>query len=176
MCWNIRGHNHPSKHIEVRNVLLSIKVNMCVILQNKVSINDVSSVCSSVMNSWNFIRNGTANINIRVLLLWNPVIWNVKFLFSSYEMSSLDLKVGTVVESFGWILQILSIRMVMDAIGYPIPFKFFNYLNTLPGFRDILTRSWNEVNGSALYILATKLKRLKMALEEWKGNYVIASC
>lgn len=67
MCWNIRGFNHPSKHIEVRNVLLSNKVNVCGILETKVSINDIFSVCRNVMSSWNFIHNGNANQNIRAL-------------------------------------------------------------------------------------------------------------
>lgn len=102
MCWNIRGFNHPSKHIEIRNVLLSNKVNVCGILETKVSINDIFSVCRNVMSLWNFIHNGNANQNIRALVLWNAALWKVKLLFSScqimlVEISSLDTRVQALV-------------------------------------------------------------------------------
>lgn len=64
----------------------------------------------------------------------------------------------------------------IDVIRNPIPFKFFNYWATLPGFREVVMLSWSvEVQGSALYTLATKLKRAKFAIKERKINHVKAT-
>ncbi|KAI8528246.1 hypothetical protein RHMOL_Rhmol12G0135700 [Rhododendron molle] len=48
------------------------------------------------------------------------------------------------------------------------PFKFFNFWLNNPGFRDVLIQSWGEpISGRPMYILSSKLKRLKVVLRNF---------
>lgn len=51
-------------------------------------------------------------------------------------------------------------------------FKFFNFWMQHPGFRDTLIESWNEVVlGKPMFILSSKLKRLKGVLKKLNLHY-----
>ncbi|KAK1305934.1 hypothetical protein QJS10_CPA10g01485 [Acorus calamus] len=53
----------------------------------------------------------------------------------------------------------------------PKPFKFFHMWTLHPGFLDLVSQSWNvPIVGSPLFILAQKLKRLKMTLKNWNAQ------
>lgn len=64
----------------------------------------------------------------------------------------------------------------MDNRGSPKTFRFFNYWTTLPNFLGVVENSWKEdIMGSALFIFASKLKRLKFVHMERNTSHVRAS-
>ena len=58
-CWNVRGLNDPSKHVEVRNLTFDNKISCIGLIENKLSLDNIENICKSIWSNWNYMHNGS---------------------------------------------------------------------------------------------------------------------
>jgi len=69
------------------------------------------------------------------------------------------------------------VHLLRQAKPGPIPFKFFNYWNNMPCFKDKVNEAWNiRSQGSPFYVAVSKLKHLKILLKKcWQDDGISIS-
>ncbi|XP_022003166.1 uncharacterized protein LOC110900589 [Helianthus annuus] len=90
--WNIRGLNRPLKQMEVRQIVKDSNLSLCAILESHVGIDKLGKVCKSVFRSWDWTSNGACcNKGTRIIVGWNPGIFDVMVLFQSSQVMHLQI-------------------------------------------------------------------------------------
>lgn len=73
--WNIRGLNQKKKQKEIRNLIGSNNLNMCVILESRVQVNKLEGICYKVFGNWIWSSNSSeCTSGTRIIIGWNPAI------------------------------------------------------------------------------------------------------
>ena len=90
-CWNVRGLNDPSKHVEVRNLIFDNKISCIGLIENKHSLDNIENICKSIWPNWNYVHNGSRDSRSRVLVGWNPNIWDLNVINSSSQFIHVKL-------------------------------------------------------------------------------------
>ena len=75
--WNIRGLNNPLKQHEVVSLMKKHKMDVCGLLETKLSSSKVSSMQQFQLKNWKVLSNAAAASTARIMVLWNPVTINV---------------------------------------------------------------------------------------------------
>ncbi|XP_021985764.1 uncharacterized protein LOC110881947 [Helianthus annuus] len=87
MTWNVRGLNRPLKQSEVRSIVADNKLDMCAILDSHVDVSKLAKVCKYVFRNWCWTSNGgLCSRGTRIILGWNPVMFDVMVLFQSDQL------------------------------------------------------------------------------------------
>ncbi|XP_022032521.1 uncharacterized protein LOC110933615 [Helianthus annuus] len=87
MSWNVRGLNRPLKQSEVRSIVAENKLDMCAILESHVDVSKLAKVCKYVFRNWCWTSNGgLCSRGTRIILGWNPNVFDVMVLFQSDQL------------------------------------------------------------------------------------------
>ena len=90
-CWNVRGLNDPSKHVEVRNLIFDNKISCFGLIENKLSLDNIDNVCKSIWPKWKYAHNSSGNSRSRILIGWNPEVWDLKVFDCSNQLIHVNL-------------------------------------------------------------------------------------
>lgn len=77
-CWNVRGANDPSKHIEIRKFVLDNRVNCFALVETKLKARKVDELVNKLWPGWGYFHNGRDNSRARILVIWNPSLVQLK--------------------------------------------------------------------------------------------------
>ncbi|XP_022040145.1 uncharacterized protein LOC110942657 [Helianthus annuus] len=90
--WNVRGLNRPIKQAEVRQVIKDVNLSLCAILESHIDPSNLSKICKAVFRSWSWTSNGSlCNKGTRIIVGWNPLVFDVMVLFQSDQVMHLQL-------------------------------------------------------------------------------------
>ena len=72
LAWNIRGLNSPLKQHEVAKILNKKKVDVCALVETKISSVKLDHMRKSKFKKWSITSNVTSSSKARIIVLWNP--------------------------------------------------------------------------------------------------------
>jgi len=71
-CWNVRGLNSPLKQHEVVSLMKKNKLDVCGLVETKLTSSAVSFMHKLRLRNWRFLSNVAATDTARILVFWNP--------------------------------------------------------------------------------------------------------
>ena len=71
-CWNVRGLNNPLKQHEVVSLMKKLKIDVCGLLETKLSLPRLVNFYNFRLKQWKYISNANVSNVARVVVLWNP--------------------------------------------------------------------------------------------------------
>lgn len=83
--WNVRGLNDSSKHVEVRKLIFDNKISCIALIENKLNLDNLGHVCNSIWPKWKYTYNGSNVSRCRILIGWNPDVWDLHVLDNSNQ-------------------------------------------------------------------------------------------
>jgi hypothetical protein len=83
--WNLRGLNDPLKQREAKNWVINNKLSLIGLLEHKIKEPKVSRVVNTVLPQWSFVSNHSSSPMGRLLICWNPLVFNVQVLSQSSQ-------------------------------------------------------------------------------------------
>ncbi|XP_022019083.1 uncharacterized protein LOC110919113 [Helianthus annuus] len=89
-----KGASTPSLEVkdEVRQAVKDYNLSLCAILESHVDIGKPDKVCKSVFRNWDWTSNGAKCVKgIRIIIGWNPAIFDVVVLDQSDQVMHLQL-------------------------------------------------------------------------------------
>ena len=95
LCWNIRGLNSPLKQHEVANLLKKKKVDVCALVEAKISELKIVQMCRFRLKKWKFASNATTNSYARIVLFWNPDTVSVDVMHTSDQ--AINVRISSLV-------------------------------------------------------------------------------
>ena len=84
-CWNVRGLNSPLKQHEVVNLMKKSSVDVCGLLETKLSLSKVLALQKFRLKQWNFLSNATQSSMARIVIFWNPTTVSVDLVHVSSQ-------------------------------------------------------------------------------------------
>ena len=84
-CWNVRGLNSPLKQHEVVNLMKKSSVDVCGLLETKLSLAKVLALQKFRLKKWNFLTNAAPSSMARIVVFWNPSTVSVDMVSSSSQ-------------------------------------------------------------------------------------------
>lgn len=84
--WNLRGLNDPLKQREAKKWVFNNKLSLVGLIEHKIKEPNVSKVVSTMLPHWNFVSNHSSSPLGRILICWNPLIFNVQVQFQSSQL------------------------------------------------------------------------------------------
>ncbi|XP_021979685.1 uncharacterized protein LOC110875793 [Helianthus annuus] len=86
------GLNRPIKQAEVRQVIKDVNLSLCAVLESHIDPSNLSKICKAVFRSWSWTSNGAlCNKGTRIIVGWNPLVFDVMVLFQSDQVMHLQL-------------------------------------------------------------------------------------
>lgn len=82
--WNIRGINTPHKQIVVNKCIKRNFVDVCALMEIRVKAKNFAKVSHNTFPRWENINNYYHDVNGKIWLAWNPLIFQGKQISSSY--------------------------------------------------------------------------------------------
>lgn len=76
-CWNIKGLNGFPKQKAMRSLIFDFSLGLVGLLETKVNLLPLHSMVSKVCSSWKYQSNVSNSVAYRVLVCWDPTIYNV---------------------------------------------------------------------------------------------------
>lgn len=77
----MRGANDPLKYIEFKKFVQSNSLDCFALVETKLSIDRMVSMCSQLWPNWKFLSNAT-NDRARIVVVWNPFLVDFKLSLS----------------------------------------------------------------------------------------------
>lgn len=72
LFWNARGCNKLFKQKEIRQLLLSNKVDIAILLETRVKQEKAQKIIEKISKGWDSITNYYVVVNGRIWCMWNP--------------------------------------------------------------------------------------------------------
>jgi hypothetical protein len=96
--WNVRGLNNPLKQHEVVGLMKKYRMDICGLLETKLTISRVASLHRLRLRDWKYISNvDTASI-ARIVVFWNPSTVSVDMISSTAQ--ALHLSVHSLISHY----------------------------------------------------------------------------
>ena len=92
LCWNIRGLNSPLKQHEVAILLKKKRVDVCALVEAKLSELKIEQMGRFRLKRWKIASNATASSSARIVLIWNPDTTSVEVLHNSDQAINVKIK------------------------------------------------------------------------------------
>lgn len=83
--WNVRGLNDPSKHKEIKKLVLNENINVMGVLETKIKQVNEINICAKCFGNWSFLSNSQPTVTGRVWVCWDTVICNVQMISMSNQ-------------------------------------------------------------------------------------------
>jgi len=97
-CWNVRGINSPLKQHEVAGLMKSKKLDVCGLLETKLSMTKVACMHKLRLKTWKFVSNAEAAAYARIIVFWNPETVMVEMLHFSAQ--GIHVLITSLVQQF----------------------------------------------------------------------------
>jgi exonuclease III len=97
-CWNVRGLNSPLKQHEVYSLMKSKKLDVCGLLETKLSLAKVACMHKLRLKTWQFVSNAEAAAYAHIVVFWNPETVKVEMLHFSAQ--GIHVLVTSLVQQF----------------------------------------------------------------------------
>ena len=97
-CWNVRGLNSPLKQHEVAGLMKSKKIDVCGLLETKLSLPKVNCMHRFRLKAWKFVCNAESAAYARIIVFWNPETVKVDML--QFSAQGIHVKVTSLVQQF----------------------------------------------------------------------------
>lgn len=97
-CWNVRGLNSPLKQHEVVGLMKSKKLDVCGLLETKLSSVNVARMHKLRLKAWQFVSNADYAAYARIVVFWNHDTVKVEMLHSSAQ--GIHVMVTSLVQQF----------------------------------------------------------------------------
>ena len=94
-CWNVRGLNNPLKQHEVVNLMKKNKLDVCGLVETKLTTSRVSFMHKLRLKNWKFLSNVAAANTARILVFWNPS--TVKVELNAFTAQGLHVTISSLV-------------------------------------------------------------------------------
>ncbi|KAJ6353313.1 hypothetical protein OIU76_002349 [Salix suchowensis] len=155
-CWNVRGLNSPLKQHEVVNLMKKSKVDVCGLLETKLSLPKVLSLQKFRLKKWKFISNAASSSSARIVVLWNPSTVSVDMVGSSSQglhvlVRSLVSQVELHITFVYGLHTIVARRALWDSLRDWCPLSPWMILGD---FNSFLSQD-DKLNGSAVSMYET---------------------
>lgn len=155
-CWNVRGLNSPLKQHEVVNLMKKSKVDVCGLLESKLSLSKVLSLQKLRLKKWKFLANVASSSSARIVVFWNPSSVSVVLVGSSSQglhvlVKSLVSQVEFHISFVYGLHTIVARRALWDSLRVwcpPGPWMVLGDFNSLLSQDD-------KLNGSAVSMYET---------------------
>jgi hypothetical protein len=96
--WNVRGLNNPLKQHEVVGLMKKFCMDICGLVETKLTISRVASLHRLRLRDWKYISNvDTASI-ARIVVFWNPSTVSVDMISSTAQ--ALHLSVHSLISHY----------------------------------------------------------------------------
>jgi exonuclease III len=96
--WNVRGLNSPLKQHEVSGLMKSKRLDVCGLLETKLSLAKVGCMHKLRLKTWQFVSNVEAAAYARIVVFWNPETVKVEMLHFSAQ--GIHILVTSLVQQF----------------------------------------------------------------------------
>nr|TKS13554.1 hypothetical protein D5086_0000053070 [Populus alba] len=97
-CWNVRRLNSPLKQHEVAGLMKSKKLDVCGLLETKLSLAKVACIHKLRLKTWQFVSNVEATAYARIVVFWNPETVKVEKLH--FFAQGIHIMVTSLVHQF----------------------------------------------------------------------------
>jgi len=85
-CWNVRGLNSPLKQHEVVSLMKKNKLDICGLVETKLSSSAVSFMDKLRLKNWSFLSNVAASNTAHILIFWILLLLRWNSLISRYRV------------------------------------------------------------------------------------------
>lgn len=100
--WNIRGLNNPLKQHEVVSLMKKRKMDVCGLLETKLSPCRVASMHRLRLRHWQYYTNVDVANTARILVFWNPATVKVDLIASSAQ--GLHISVHSLISQYHFLI------------------------------------------------------------------------
>ncbi|KAJ6973799.1 hypothetical protein NC653_033969 [Populus alba x Populus x berolinensis] len=100
--WNIRGLNNPLKQHEVVSLMKKRKMDVCGLLETKLSPSRVACMHRLRLRHWQYYTNVDAANTARILVFWNPATVKVDLIASSAQ--GLHISVRSLISQYNFLI------------------------------------------------------------------------
>ncbi|XP_020258449.1 uncharacterized protein LOC109834843 [Asparagus officinalis] len=102
--WNIRGLNKSPKQHLVRQHIVQNHLSFIALLETKINKVNLPAITKKIAINWKWISNVTDTDKARILILWDPDIWNIQVDFTSSQhitcsVNSIDGRINCIISS-----------------------------------------------------------------------------
>ena len=100
--WNIRGLNNPLKQYKVVSLMKKHKMDMCGLLETKLTSSRVACMHRLRLRYWQYLTNADATSTARIVVFWNLATVKVN-LIASFEQA-LNFFVSSLISQFSFMI------------------------------------------------------------------------
>jgi len=94
----VRGLNSPLKQHEVVSLMKKNKLDICGLVETKLSSSTVSFMHNLRLKNWSFLSNVAASNTARILVFWNPSTVSVELI--DFTAHGLHVIISTLVNQY----------------------------------------------------------------------------
>ncbi|XP_074309508.1 uncharacterized protein LOC141643988 [Silene latifolia] len=149
-CWSVRGINKPNKQADVKWFLHQNKVGLFVLVETKIKTQDFTSVLNNLGSSWSGMNNNLHHPKERVLIIWDPQVFNISFLVSSAQQITVKVTENST-DSYSYFMnEDLFDHSSMICYRRKAPqlrktsFRYFNMWGKDSNFQNIIRSVWDK--------------------------------
>ena len=95
LTWNVRGLNSPLKQHEVATILNKRKVDVCALVEVKLSRSRLNDMNKIRFPKWNTISNANSSVKARIVVLWNSDTTSLEVLNESAQ--GMNIKIRSLI-------------------------------------------------------------------------------
>ncbi|XP_062118643.1 uncharacterized protein LOC133832295 [Humulus lupulus] len=100
LSWNVRGINSQHMQAAVKNLICSRGVGLVGLLETKIKASNLGALYLRVFSGWCFTSNNAWHDNGRIVVSWNPFMFNVDILQCSSQLIHLYVSSTSNKDSF----------------------------------------------------------------------------
>ncbi|XP_062104406.1 uncharacterized protein LOC133815604 [Humulus lupulus] len=100
MAWNVQGLNNPNKQNEIKYLISNKKIGLVGLLETRVKTQKLGEVYIRMFARWCFSSNNAWHKGGRIIISWNPAMFQVDIRKCSSQMIHLEVKTGDRHEGF----------------------------------------------------------------------------
>ena len=98
--WNIKGLNNPLKQHEVVSLMKKHRMDVCDLLETKLSSSRVACIHRLWLMHWHYYTNADTASTARIVVFWNPTTVQVDLIASSAQ--ALHLYVSSLISQYSF--------------------------------------------------------------------------
>lgn len=83
LTWNVRGWGSDGRRTELLDLLKEKHISICGIMESQINRKNHKLVRQSIPKRWKWEGDGGSNARFRIILFWNPSIWDLDIINTS---------------------------------------------------------------------------------------------
>jgi hypothetical protein len=98
--WNVKGLNNPLKQHEVVGLMKKFRMDICGLLETKLTLSRVARLHRLRLRDWKYISNANAASIAHIVVFWNPSTVSVDLISSTAQ--ALHLSVHSLISQYNF--------------------------------------------------------------------------